>query len=91
MADSFKISNILEKNYYKKLKRSKITKLFKRLNILNTNNCKKCYLKYLCGGPCPAILYNLYGKFNTYSKEWCQILEKETINIFHKTKFNLLQ
>lgn len=41
------------------------------IDITNIEECKECIFKYICGGGCRAINYNLYGSLNCKNKFLC--------------------
>ncbi|MGN6713020.1 radical SAM protein [Anaerocolumna jejuensis] len=74
----FLISNIFTNNWFDELNESKITKYFKERFICNVEGCSKCNYKYICGGGCPAISYNLYGDLNRNAEPMCKFHIKES-------------
>lgn len=79
--DKFKIVNIFDENWYNLLKESKITEEFKKRNVNNIEGCKDCEYKYLCGGGCRAIAFNVYDSLDAKAECICdyhkQIVKKK--------------
>lgn len=67
----FKISNILNCNWQEDLKNSHITEMFLNRTVDTVEHCSSCEYRYLCGGGCPAIPYNLYGSLCTCATPMC--------------------
>lgn len=72
----FKISNVLNSDWQEDLRKSQITSTFLRRTVDNVKTCSSCNYRYLCGGGCPAVPYNLYGSLLNCAEPLC---------IFHKT------
>lgn len=72
-----KATNILDVDFKSIMKISEDIK--KKTSVCNTNPCKKCDIKYICGGGC-RIKYNNIKNVDTYEGEWeyeCE--EKDSI------------
>lgn len=76
----FKLGNIFDNNFVECINRSKIRRMFSNYNINKIKKCKKCNIKYLCGGGCRAISYNLYGNIYSKNEPFCSIYK----SILHK-------
>lgn len=50
---------------------AKLTQTLKKANILEINKCKNCNMKYLCGGGCRALSYNVYGSYDHCLDFYC--------------------
>lgn len=48
-------------NVYEGIKNKKISKDFKKSNIYNKSECKKCWARFYCSGGCQANNYNFNG------------------------------
>ncbi len=71
------ITNIKKHNWMQEFYNSNITKKFLNWNIDKTDACKDCELKYLCGGGCRAISYNLFGDTYAYNEYMCPYLKAD--------------
>jgi radical SAM protein with 4Fe4S-binding SPASM domain len=69
--NEFKIGNILKDDIYKQILKTKIYRNFKKFTLDNVKNCNKCNIKYICGGGCRAIAYNLYKNINHCNEAMC--------------------
>lgn len=69
------LANIFDNNWEEKLM-EKINKINLLHDISYTNeNCKKCEVKHICRGGCPAIRYNLFKSFIEVEPEFCKYLQ----------------
>jgi len=83
----FLLTNILHENWLEELKNSYITKQFMQLDVRNIEKCKDCSLKFVCGGGCRAIAYNVYGDLNAHLEFFCDFLSKNAISRLKNIKF----
>ena len=56
-------------------------------NDINNSECKKCAYKYLCGGPCKAVSYNLTGSLLEGRGEYCKHAKKECQEYLRSIQF----
>lgn len=70
--EEYKLTNILNDNWYNELKNAKLTKQFLDRTVLSINICKSCNYKYLCGGGCRAIAKKVYGNFDNHIEFLCK-------------------
>lgn len=70
--DSFKLGNVLSSDWYEKLSQHKITQDFMKRTVLDIDKCNKCNYKYICGGGCRAIAFNLYESLDSYIECLCE-------------------
>lgn len=80
ISKEFLISNILKDDWLDEIKNSFITKKFIDTTVLNIKVCKDCHYRFLCGGGCRAISYNLYGNIDSYLECLCKFQKEEAIN-----------
>ncbi len=78
--EEFFICNILDSNWLEKLESSPITDTFRKLNVLKIQKCSVCDIKYLCGGGCRALAYNVYGSLDHNLEFMCKDLRKMCID-----------
>jgi len=78
--DSLSITNILSEKWYSELNNSVITNTFRNLTVNNIERCKECNIRYLCGGGCRAVPYNIYGGLDKYSECMCDY-QKEIVKL----------
>jgi radical SAM protein with 4Fe4S-binding SPASM domain len=58
---------------------SMILKRLRNFNVNQINICKECDFKYLCGGGCLAMNYNINGDFFSKNNFYCEYLKLEQI------------
>lgn len=68
MKPEFKMYNIKDPD--KLFNEKNIDRLI-NANILKIDNCKDCEVKFLCGGGCRALSYNVYRKLNHRLEFFC--------------------
>ena len=71
----WKLGNIFENKW-----ESSIIKIFKNRNLNDIPICKECEYKYLCGGGCPAVAYNIYKTTETAPTVACNFIKMEIDN-----------
>ncbi|MEQ6354145.1 radical SAM protein [Lysinibacillus sp. M3] len=76
----YKIANIKETDWLKKLKNSTITAQFQNRTVLNIKGCETCSIKYLCGGGCSAISDNFFGDINVSNEVLCDFQKRIAMN-----------
>ncbi|WP_234118240.1 radical SAM/SPASM domain-containing protein [Clostridium hydrogenum] len=79
-----KVTNIFNHDWLKDLENSKITSTFMNRSVDNIENCPSCEYKYLCGGGCPAISYNLHHSVIKCASPMC-IFSKTNIENYWKS------
>ncbi len=75
MKKEFLMGNIKKTTWLEEVEKSNIKKLFETWSIDETEHCKNCKMKYLCGGGCRAIAYNVYGSINAFNECMCDYLK----------------
>lgn len=83
-----RIGSILDNNWFRKLSNSPITQRFMAINVLHIPKCRKCYLKFQCGGGCRSIAMSLYGKLDSHPKAMCSTLKEWAIAGIKNVKFS---
>lgn len=78
MNSEFNIGSILEDNWFETFLQSKVREDFINLNLDRVEVCKDCAYRYLCGGCCPAIAYNIYGSLNNHVSFYCDYLKERS-------------
>lgn len=82
VAKELRLANIFDKNWKNEfLKRRHEIGLMQR-NVFSNEKCKKCKIKYICGGGCPAVSYDVYGDINKVVEEICDFKFIEAENKF---------
>jgi len=66
--------NLHEKRLGQILEESPLIAQLRKFNIDDIPQCQPCDFKYLCGGGCMAMTYNLYGNFTQTKNFYCQFL-----------------
>lgn len=79
MTSEFKIANIFAHDWMETFWGSDVRKMFTQLCLDNTEVCQDCSSRYLCGGCCPAIAYNIYGALNRHVPFFCEHLKERAI------------
>lgn len=78
--EKFKFCNILSDNFQQEFEQSDVRKTFLDLNICHMNEeCKKCNMKYFCGGRCRGETFQETGQIEEsypYCNEWKKAMEK---------------
>lgn len=85
--DNFLITNILRDNWLKELEESQITKHFMNTDVRQKKKCNKCVLKFICGGGCKAITYNVYKNSNEYPDFLCDYFYNNGIDFLQSIRF----
>jgi len=62
--------------------------LYKDMTVSDLSNCKKCNVKYLCGGDCFYNSLMKTGSQLTVDPEYCEI-QKHIINLAIKLRYNM--
>lgn len=75
-----KIGNIFEKVLIKTINKSSIAKSFDAFSLDQINECNNCNIKYICGGGCRAIAFNLYNDCFAYNKDMCKLFKNNIDN-----------
>lgn len=73
----FKISNVLNDNWYDELMDSPIRERFRKLSVNEKEICKECPYRYLCGGGCPAISWRVYKRLDAFLPFLCEYLRND--------------
>lgn len=71
------ITNIRKENWLEEFRDSAITNSFINWNIDRTARCNQCQWRYICGGGCRAIAYNVYGDLFACTECMCDYKKKE--------------
>ncbi|MBE0460248.1 MAG: radical SAM protein [Candidatus Aminicenantes bacterium] len=71
--------NLMVQNLERILKESEILKRLREFNVNEIEVCNKCDFKYLCGGGCLSMNYNIYGDFYSNNNFYCKYLKQEQI------------
>lgn len=79
MSPEFKVGSIFDESWLEVFWHSPVRKQFTDLKLDNTEVCKDCSYRYLCGGCCPAIAYNLYGALDRHVPCFCDHLKERAI------------
>lgn len=78
----FNAGNVREMSLKEIYYNSAILKKVRNCTVDNIETCRDCDVKYLCGGGCRSLAYNLYGKidcYNAYSCEYLKTLAQGTL------------
>lgn len=74
------MGNILDENFQELFEKSNVRENFHQLNISCINEqCKKCVMKYFCGGRCRGETFQEVGDVMApypYCEEWKKAMEK---------------
>lgn len=79
MNPEFSMTSIFAENWFEAFLQSDVRKQFTSLNLDKMEKCKDCSYRYLCGGCCPAVAYNLYGKCEQHVPEFCDYLKEKAV------------
>lgn len=82
-----RIGNVLSPTWLDDLKNSNITCGFMDRDVKKISECTECSFRYICGGGCRAIAYNVYGNLNAHLKCYCDYLKKNSHSILLNTMF----
>ena len=83
----FKICNVLDHDWMEHVMHSKEYDYFKENNV-NRTYCKQCNCKFICGGMCKAISYNLYNTLGMKSDNYCAYARKEVRQYLRSISFD---
>ncbi|NOZ12454.1 MAG: radical SAM protein [Acidobacteria bacterium] len=61
------------------LQHSKIIEELKNFSVTDIEQCRNCDFKFLCGGGCLAMNYNMFGHFGKEKNVYCNYLKLEQI------------
>lgn len=59
-----KMGSILDSEWHKQLETSTVRHDILNSTVQKIEGCKNCDYKYICGGGCRALSYNVYGRFD---------------------------
>lgn len=88
LSESTVITNILKNHWIKELKEHHISRVFSELRVNDIEECQDCNYRYLCGGGCRALAYNIYGDIKGAVKFLCEARKKEAIRIIKNDGVN---
>lgn len=71
--------NVKEKSLAQILKESELLHKLQQFNVDEIGLCHECDFKYLCGGGCLAMNYNIHGDFYTRDNFYCDYLKQEQV------------
>lgn len=71
--------NLREQRLEQILKESPVLEKLRQFNVNEVEVCAACDFKYLCGGGCLALNYNVYGDFYRKSEFYCDYLKQEQV------------
>lgn len=79
MNPEFRMTNIFAEGWFETFLHSDARKQFTSLNLDKMEKCKECSYRYLCGGGCPSVAYNLYGKLEEHVSAFCEFQKEKAI------------
>lgn len=79
MNPEFRMTNIFAENWFETFLQSDVRQRFTALNLDKMEKCKDCSYRYLCGGCCPAVAYNLYGELEQHVPSFCDYLKEKAV------------
>ncbi len=80
MKPEFRMTNIFEDGWFATYLQSEVRQQFISLNLDQMEKCNECSYRYLCGGVCPALAYNIYGKLDHHVPLFCDYLREKAHN-----------
>lgn len=80
------LTNIFKENWFEEIKKHSLTETFFKDDINNVK-CKECEFKYLCGGPCKAVSYNVSGSLYEGRGSYCKYAKKECLEYLKSIDF----
>lgn len=87
LKNEFAICSIFDDNWIAKLKDSDVVTKIRMSNVNYNTKCKDCNVKYICGGGCRALSYNVYGCLNHRLDFFCDFFYKSAIERLKKISF----
>lgn len=85
-----KIGNIISNDFENNMITSHTVLIYKNRMLSEIKQCESCIYKYLCGGGCPAISYNLYQSLDVAPIPICKFykktIDKKLISILMETE-----
>lgn len=88
MLDEFKITNILNYNWYQDIMNNETTNKIYSFNVDDIEICGECEYRHICGGGCRAIAYKVYGDLFSHIKYFCEYLKEEAKETLEKSIVN---
>ena len=82
----FELGDVFADNWLKDIENNELTKIFMHDNVLNSE-CKECDFKYICGGPCKAVSYNLTQNLKKGRQYYCERAKKECLEYLSSIDF----
>ncbi|MBU7042658.1 MAG: radical SAM protein [Theionarchaea archaeon] len=64
--EEFRIGSLLDEDWHEQLLNSPVREQFRTLTVDTRDVHRGCEYRYLCGGGCPAIAWNLYRDLKAY-------------------------
>lgn len=91
MRREHKLTNLKSENWDKDVADSELSKTLKDANVFNIDKCSTCDYRFLCGGGCRALSYNVYSTYNQCLEFYCEHFQNESIRCLKNIKFSPMQ
>ncbi|MBQ8488766.1 MAG: radical SAM protein [Pseudobutyrivibrio sp.] len=85
--DVYCLGNIFDSQWFEKIEKNKITKLFMDNDVTTDSHCVSCSYKYICGGPCKAVCYNKTGDILSMDEDYCKYAKLESKHYLETINF----
>lgn len=80
------LANIFDDDWLKSIEESKITEVFYNDDV-NQSECGLCKYRYICGGPCKAVSFNVTGSLLEGREGYCDYAKKECLEYLRSIDF----
>ncbi len=87
MKTEHNITNLNREDWKEVLESSKLTHEIRTAHVNNIEKCSSCDYKYMCGGGCRALSYNVYGEYNHCLEFFCESFMQTAIEKLKKVTF----
>ena len=83
MKEEFKIGSILSEDWQDRVLQAESGRRISS-GILDIPKCRECVYKYICGGGCKAITYNIYSDVNRTNRFMCEHYKDQCVENIRK-------
>lgn len=81
------ITNMNAPQWYEDLLCSEMRSNMRNAHILNIEKCKDCDVRFICGGGCRALSYNVYKSYNHCLEFYCDHFKKLAYDKLGRIKY----
>lgn len=81
------ITNMNSDLWYENLLNSTMRTIMCKAHVLNIDKCKECVVRFVCGGGCRALSYNVYQNYYHHLEFYCNHFKKYALDKLNKIAF----